>query len=50
MYFSTGVGGIPEVLPPQFIYLVQPNHNSIIQGLRSAIEARANINMYFKDP
>jgi len=35
---STGVGGIPEVLPPRFIYLVQPNLDSILKGIYQAIE------------
>ena len=35
---STNVGGIPEVLPAKYIYLVEPNLNAIIAGLKQAIE------------
>lgn len=35
---STAVGGIPEVLPPKFIYFVEPTVESIVQGLSEAIE------------
>eukprot|EP00096_Caligus_rogercresseyi_P014415 TRINITY_DN6925_c0_g1_i1.p1 TRINITY_DN6925_c0_g1~~TRINITY_DN6925_c0_g1_i1.p1 ORF type:complete len:424 (-),score=83.69 TRINITY_DN6925_c0_g1_i1:299-1570(-) len=35
---STNVGGIPEVLPPEFIYLVQPSVSSVVAGLREAIK------------
>lgn len=34
---STKVGGIPEVLPPDLIYLVEPNVNALIEGLDQAI-------------
>lgn len=34
---STKVGGIPEVLPPDLIYLVEPNVSSLIEGLEQAI-------------
>jgi hypothetical protein len=35
---STEVGGIPEVLPEQFIYCVQPSVCSIQAGLERAVE------------
>jgi phosphatidylinositol glycan class A protein len=34
---STKVGGIPEVLPEDLIYLVEPNVTALIQGLEQAI-------------
>ncbi|XP_011495421.1 PREDICTED: N-acetylglucosaminyl-phosphatidylinositol biosynthetic protein isoform X2 [Ceratosolen solmsi marchali] len=34
---STKVGGIPEVLPPDLIYLVEPNVSALIEGLEHAI-------------
>lgn len=34
---STKVGGIPEVLPPDLIYLVEPTVPSLIKGLEMAI-------------
>nr|XP_022901009.1 N-acetylglucosaminyl-phosphatidylinositol biosynthetic protein [Onthophagus taurus] len=34
---STEVGGIPEVLPPDLIYLTQPNVLSLIKGVEQAI-------------
>lgn len=34
---STKVGGIPEVLPPDLIYLVEPTVPALINGLESAI-------------
>ncbi|XP_014211671.1 N-acetylglucosaminyl-phosphatidylinositol biosynthetic protein [Copidosoma floridanum] len=34
---STKVGGIPEVLPPDLIYLVEPNVPALIEGLEQAI-------------
>ncbi|KAF7987741.1 hypothetical protein HCN44_003604 [Aphidius gifuensis] len=34
---STKVGGIPEVLPPELIYLVEPNVEALIDGLENAI-------------
>lgn len=34
---STKVGGIPEVLPPDLIYLVEPTVPSLIEGLEMAI-------------
>ncbi|XP_076236018.1 phosphatidylinositol glycan anchor biosynthesis class A isoform X2 [Calliopsis andreniformis] len=34
---STKVGGIPEVLPPDLIYLVEPTVPALVQGLESAI-------------
>ncbi|PBC29640.1 N-acetylglucosaminyl-phosphatidylinositol biosynthetic protein [Apis cerana cerana] len=34
---STKVGGIPEVLPPDLIYLVEPTVPALIEGLESAI-------------
>ncbi|XP_076396987.1 phosphatidylinositol glycan anchor biosynthesis class A isoform X2 [Megachile rotundata] len=34
---STKVGGIPEVLPPDLIYLVEPTVHALIEGLESAI-------------
>ncbi|XP_054009540.1 phosphatidylinositol N-acetylglucosaminyltransferase subunit A isoform X1 [Hylaeus anthracinus] len=35
---STKVGGIPEVLPPDLIYLVDPTVSALIEGLKSAIK------------
>lgn len=42
---STKVGGIPEVLPPDLIYLVEPTVPSLLDGLESAISdyRRGNI-------
>jgi len=34
---STKVGGIPEVLPPDLIYLVEPTVPGLIKGLEMAI-------------
>lgn len=34
---STKVGGIPEVLPPDLIYLVEPTVPALIEGLEMAI-------------
>lgn len=34
---STRVGGIPEVLPPDLIYLTEPNVPSLLLGLETAI-------------
>ena len=34
---STRVGGIPEVLPPDLIYLVEPTVPALIEGLEMAI-------------
>lgn len=34
---STKVGGIPEVLPPDLIYLVEPNVPALLEGLEQAI-------------
>ncbi|KAE8750952.1 hypothetical protein FOCC_FOCC002380 [Frankliniella occidentalis] len=35
---STRVGGIPEVLPPQLIYLTEPDVPSLVEGLEKAME------------
>jgi len=35
---STNVGGIPEVLPPRYIYLVEPNLAAIVAGIKQAIQ------------
>lgn len=35
---STKVGGIPEVLPEKYIYFVEPDVNSIREGLIDAIQ------------
>ena len=35
---STGVGGIPEVLPGHMIHLVQPSLTSIVQDLVSEVK------------
>ncbi|CAK9826967.1 Phosphatidylinositol N-acetylglucosaminyltransferase subunit A [Anthophora retusa] len=35
---STKVGGIPEVLPPDLIYLVEPTVPALIEGLETAIK------------
>ncbi|XP_031830102.1 phosphatidylinositol glycan anchor biosynthesis class A isoform X2 [Nomia melanderi] len=34
---STKVGGIPEVLPPDLIYLVEPTVPALVEGLETAI-------------
>ena len=34
---STKVGGIPEVLPPDLIYLVDPTVPALVEGLENAI-------------
>ncbi|XP_015117854.1 N-acetylglucosaminyl-phosphatidylinositol biosynthetic protein [Diachasma alloeum] len=34
---STKVGGIPEVLPPELIYLVEPTVDALLEGLERAI-------------
>ena len=34
---STKVGGIPEVLPPDLIYLVDPTVSALVEGLENAI-------------
>lgn len=34
---STRVGGIPEVLPPELIYLVEPTVDALLEGLGRAI-------------
>nr|CAG4645493.1 EOG090X0515 [Lynceus sp. MCZ IZ 141354] len=39
---STRVGGIPEVLPPDLIYLAEPDVTSIINALKEAINDRIN--------
>ncbi|KAI5711351.1 hypothetical protein M8J75_016273 [Diaphorina citri] len=39
---STRVGGIPEVLPPELIYLTEPNVPSLIAGIESAISDLKN--------
>lgn len=36
---STKVGGIPEVLPSELIYLTEPNVPSLVMGLEEAIHA-----------
>jgi len=35
---STNVGGIPEVLPPRFIHLVEPNVDAILFGIKRAVK------------
>ncbi|XP_075214011.1 phosphatidylinositol glycan anchor biosynthesis class A [Lycorma delicatula] len=35
---STRVGGIPEVLPPDLIYLTEPNISSLLCGLEKAMD------------
>ncbi|KPJ16222.1 Phosphatidylinositol N-acetylglucosaminyltransferase subunit A [Papilio machaon] len=35
---STKVGGIPEVLPENMIYLTEPNINSIVKGIELAMD------------
>nr|CAG4641651.1 EOG090X0515 [Eurycercus lamellatus] len=37
---STKVGGIPEVLPPNMIWLAEPNVNDIVSALDEAIQAQ----------
>nr|CAG4650931.1 EOG090X0515 [Simocephalus serrulatus]SVE94203.1 EOG090X0515 [Simocephalus serrulatus] len=36
---STKVGGVPEVLPPEMIWMAQPNTNAIVSALDDAIDA-----------
>jgi len=36
---STNVGGICEVLPQKYIYLVEPNVDAILEGIYSAVKA-----------
>ncbi|XP_026462932.1 phosphatidylinositol N-acetylglucosaminyltransferase subunit A isoform X2 [Ctenocephalides felis] len=38
---STRVGGIPEVLPEDLIYLTEPNVPSIVEGVKKALADRA---------
>lgn len=47
---STKVGGIPEVLPPDLIYLVDPTVSALIDGLESAIAdyKAGNVNCIFE--
>lgn len=43
---STKVGGIPEVLPPDLIYLVEPTVPALVEGLENAIaDYKSGINM-----
>ncbi|KAL4707474.1 hypothetical protein ACJJTC_000118 [Scirpophaga incertulas] len=35
---STKVGGIPEVLPEEMIYLTEPNVNSLVAGIEKAMQ------------
>lgn len=35
---STKVGGIPEVLPPDLIYLVEPTVEALVKGIDTAIQ------------
>ncbi|CAD5214719.1 unnamed protein product [Bursaphelenchus xylophilus] len=37
---STAVGGVPEVLPPEYITLAKPDIDDIVQALSSAIEKK----------
>lgn len=34
---STKVGGIPEVLPPDLIYLTEPTVESLVEGIINAL-------------
>ncbi|XP_011687405.1 PREDICTED: N-acetylglucosaminyl-phosphatidylinositol biosynthetic protein isoform X2 [Wasmannia auropunctata] len=47
---STKVGGIPEVLPPDLIYLVEPTVPALIEGLETAITdyKRGNVGCPFE--
>ena len=36
---STKVGGIPEVLPPDLIYLVDPSVEALVEGINTAIKS-----------
>lgn len=36
---ATGVGGVPEVLPPDLLYLAKPNPAALVDALNDAIEA-----------
>lgn len=36
---ATGVGGVPEVLPPDLLFLAKPNPPALVEALRDAIEA-----------
>ncbi|KAM3968089.1 phosphatidylinositol glycan anchor biosynthesis class A [Aphomia sociella] len=42
---STKVGGIPEVLPDKMIYLTEPNIDSLIEGIESAMRDISEGNM-----
>lgn len=39
---STNVGGIPEVLPEELIYLTEPNIESLVMGLEKAMDDLQN--------
>lgn len=39
---STSVGGVPEVLPPNLVWLTEPTVNGLLCGLEQAMEDRAN--------
>lgn len=34
---STNVGGVPEVLPPEFVWLTEPTVNGLLEGLEQAL-------------
>ena len=36
---ATGVGGVPEVLPPDLLYLAKPNPAALVDALNDAIKA-----------
>ena len=36
---ATGVGGVPEVLPPDLLFLAKPNPPALVEALRDAIDA-----------
>ncbi|XP_054723967.1 phosphatidylinositol N-acetylglucosaminyltransferase subunit A-like [Uloborus diversus] len=46
---STSVGGVPEVLPPDHVWLTEPTVNGLIEGLEQAISDRANNKIVPKD-
>ncbi|XP_035220307.1 N-acetylglucosaminyl-phosphatidylinositol biosynthetic protein-like [Stegodyphus dumicola] len=39
---STSVGGVPEVLPPNLVWLTEPSVNGLVDGLEEAVLDRAN--------
>nr|XP_042908977.1 phosphatidylinositol N-acetylglucosaminyltransferase subunit A-like [Parasteatoda tepidariorum] len=46
---STSVGGVPEVLPPELVWLTEPTVIGLIKGLERAMDARINNKVVPKD-